>query len=136
MSDGHSTGNSVWINYDIRNYTIAGERHIFLSIQYSTGSLLSVATSELIADLWHSNAPNLDLRRQHTIIVERKDHLVNDSTLCGSHEGTRVLLLTLFPLIISHTHCFLNIFIKSNCFSNYCIIPTHSDARTNQPVNI
>lgn len=63
-----------------------------LSVGDTTGSFLSVATSELVADLRRLDGPDADLTELVALLVQRNHHLVNNSCLAPPHEHARVTL--------------------------------------------
>lgn len=63
-----------------------------LPVGDTTGSFLSVATGELVADLRHLDSPDAYLTELVALLVQRDHHLVNNARLAPPHEHARVTL--------------------------------------------
>lgn len=63
-----------------------------LSVPDSTSSLLSMATGELVSDLWRFRGPDSDFAELVALLIDSDHHLVNDARLGSAHEHTGVSL--------------------------------------------
>lgn len=79
MSDGHARRNSVGVHNHIWVLTIPGEGQVFLLVDHTAGSLLSVPGSELVADLGSSDGSHFDFGKPVSFASSCENHLVNDS---------------------------------------------------------
>lgn len=66
--------------------------HYLLPVGDTTGSFLSVATGELVSNLWRLDGPDTDLTELVALLVQRDHHLVNNARLTPPHEHARVTL--------------------------------------------
>mmetsp|Transcript_10451 Transcript_10451/g.26303 ORF Transcript_10451/g.26303 Transcript_10451/m.26303 type:complete len:451 (-) Transcript_10451:2197-3549(-) len=92
LSDGHTTGNGVWIHDDVWTDTLHGEWHVLLSIGDAHRTLLSVTTTELVTDLRNANTAHAHLHKLVAVAVGGEHHAVDNTALTAAHRRAVVLL--------------------------------------------
>lgn len=63
-----------------------------LSVGDTTGSFLPMTTGKLVTNLRCPHGPHLDLAELVAILVDRKHHLVNNTSLTGPQLSTSISL--------------------------------------------
>ena len=93
MTNGHTRGDSVRIDNQIRLDALRGERHILRRVGDTAGTLLPVTRSKLVTDLRYAHGTHTDLRELVAVLVRTQHHLIDDTGLTGAQECGSVTLL-------------------------------------------
>lgn len=83
VTDGHTGGNGVRVDNEVRRDTFRGEGHILLTIGDTDRTLLTVTRSELVSNLRDTSRPHTNLDELLTFRIRRDEHLVDNAALCA-----------------------------------------------------
>ena len=77
MANGHTRWDSVGIDDHVWRHSFNREGQVFLTIGHSTGTLLTVTTSELITNLGNLDRSHLDLDEASGLFIHGEAYLVD-----------------------------------------------------------
>ena len=105
MANGHTRWDSVGIDDHVWCYSFNREGQVLLTIGHSTGTLLTVTTSELITDLGNLDRSHLDLDEASGLFIHGETHLVDVALFRMLEWDGPVLELLRLPglLIVVHS---------------------------------
>ena len=100
VTNGHTRRDGVRVDNHVGNDPLHCEGQILLPICQTTSTLLAVATSKLVTDLWNLDSSHLYLDESFAFFVGSEYDLI-DVTFLGMFEGDGPIFL-LFRLPILH----------------------------------
>mmetsp|Transcript_22559 Transcript_22559/g.51658 ORF Transcript_22559/g.51658 Transcript_22559/m.51658 type:complete len:223 (-) Transcript_22559:2734-3402(-) len=126
LSDGHSGGDGMGVDNDIRNDAFRGEGHVFLAVGHTDGSLLSVTRSKFISNLWNTRISDSDLRKSISLLRGGNHNVVHNTIVRTFHWGTAVP----FGIPTGHNR----ISLQGGCLSNENVFSADAGARLHESV--
>mmetsp|Transcript_16479 Transcript_16479/g.64296 ORF Transcript_16479/g.64296 Transcript_16479/m.64296 type:complete len:1268 (+) Transcript_16479:614-4417(+) len=92
LTDGHTRGNGVRVDDEVRRDALHREGHVVLAVGDADRSLLAVARRELVSDLRRAHRAHAHVDQLVAVLGRRDHHLVHDAVLAAP-QGHRGVLL-------------------------------------------
>ena len=92
LRDGHARRDGVRVDNDVRDYALAGERHVLLAVRHTDRSLLTVPRCEFVTNLRYADVADTDLREAVPLLRSADQNVVDDPALVRLHGCTAVSL--------------------------------------------
>ncbi|KAH3659291.1 hypothetical protein OGATHE_006175 [Ogataea polymorpha] len=130
VGDCHTGRNGMRVDDQVWNNALCRERHVFMSIRDTYGTLLTMSRGKLVSNLRHLGRSHSDLGELESFGVGGQKHLVNDSALSCSQWSRGVSFCVVFGSLPK----LLCVWWNRNGFTNDNIVSGNTNTRSNQSV--